>query len=379
LWRFPLGSVAVAPGGHGFGKGDEDLARWLRLWGKKRGSRMSGWWLMGQVGEAAFFGLLLLLGTVSLTTVVTWQVFWPESNVLRIGFGFWLMVIASSSFIIIGLTGFILKISRTLSSPERRSVRAKKAKRDYRRRSLMDNESSEGCLPDIQDLKDSPGVRLAYRLAEQSVQRLQLIVSALFVVAWNSLVAVLLVIAAQNFLSGKPSWFLNLLLLPFLTVSVLATHWFFRLFRVHAGIGPTAVEISDLPLLPGKTYQVYVCQYGRAVIKDLKIRLSGYEETTYQQGTDSRTERAEFASYDAMLEGAGSDENRAQVLRFPLRIEPENPLELVCQIRLPHDMMHSFHGMHNSVRWKIVVEGETPSWPVFYRSFPVVVYPLDAS
>ena len=355
------------------------MAKWFRLWGKKRGSRMSGWWLMGQVGEAAFFGGLLLMGIVSLTTVVTWQVFWPESNVLRIGFGFWLMVIASSSFIVIGLTGFVLKVSRTLSSPERRNVLAKKVKRDHRRRSMMQLEASEGSLPDVQDLKDSPGVRLAYRLAEQSGQRPQLILSALFMMAWNTLVSVLLVICTQNFLSGKPNWFLTALLVPFSGVSVVSTRWFFRLFRAHAGMGPTAVEISDLPLLPGRSYRLYVCQYGRAELLNLKIRLSGYEETTYEQGTDIRTERAEFATYDAIVEQAATEETQASPLRFPLRIEPENPLELVCQIRLPHDIMHSFHGMHNSVRWKIVVEGETPTWPLYCRSFPVVVYPLEAS
>lgn len=360
------------------------MAKWIRLWGKKRGSRMSGWWLMGQVGEAAFFGMLLLMGIVALTTVVTWQVFWPESNVLKIGFGFWLMVIASSSFIVIGLTGFVLKITGTLSSPERRNVLAKKVRKDHQRRSSLEMEVAEGCIPNVQDLKDSPGVRLAYRLAEQSGERVQLILSALFVVAWNTLVAVLLVIAAQNYLSGRPNWFLNFVLLLFLLVSAVSIRWFFGLFRAHAGFGPTAVEISDLPLLPGNAYQLYVCQYGRVELSNLTVRLSGHEETTYQQGTDIRTERAEFASYEATLdrtESGGAKATEATEttrLQFPLRIEPENPLELVCQIQLPNDMMHSFHGMHNSVRWKIIVEGETPTWPVFCRSFPVVVYPLEA-
>jgi hypothetical protein len=354
------------------------MSRWVRLWGKKRGSRLSGWWLVGQVGEAAFFGILLLLGIISLTTVVTWQVFWPESNVLSIGFGFWLMVIASSSFIVIGLTGFILKISKTLASPERRNVLARKVKDDHQRRSSTETDSSGGCVPSFQGLKDSPGVRLAYRLAEQSGERLKLILSALFLVAWNALVAVLLVIATQNVLSGTPSWFLILILIPFMIVSVISTGWFFRLFRAHAGVGPTAVEISDLPLLPGHAYQVYVCQYGKTEFSSFKVRLVGYEETTYEQGTDIRTERAEFASHDATIQDAGPDSEMPIPTDAPFRAEPENPLELVCQIQLPLDMMHSFHGMHNSVRWKIVVEGETPTWPLFYRSFPVVVYPPEA-
>ena len=348
------------------------MAKWIRLWGKKRGSRMSGWWVVGRVSEATFFGVLLLLGIVSLTTVVTWQVFWPESNILRVGFGFWLMVIASSSFIVIGLTGFSLKVIGTLASPERRNVLVAQAKRDHRRRAQGASDVAEGCLPSVQPLTDSPGVKLAYRLVDRSGDRLPLVLSALFSVAWNSLVAVLLVIAVQNWLSGTPIWFLNCLLVLFGGVSFFATRWFFRLFRKHAGIGPTAVEISDLPLLPGKTYQVYLCQYGRTEFKRLSIKLAGFEEAIYEQGTDIRTERTQFASY--LAEPIDPPATDGPILTG-LKAEPEQPLELLCQIRVPTDIMHSFHGMHNSIRWKIVVEGEVPKWPVFCRSFPVVVYP----
>lgn len=369
------------------------MVKWIRLFGKKRGSRMTGWWLVGRVGEAAFFGLLLLLGIVSLTTVVTWQVFWPESNLFRIGFGFWLMVIASSSFIVIGLTGFILKVTNTLASPERRNALATKVKREHHRRSNQDAESRNSCLPSLQALTDSPGVKLAYRLAEQSGQRLPVVLSSLFALAWNTLLAVLLVIALQNFFIGQPNWFLNAVVVPFTVVSFFSTRWFFRLLREHAGIGPTTVEISHLPLLPGKTYQVYLCQYGKTEFAWLKIRLVGFEEAIYQQGTDIRTERSEFASIEALslkanevstkgtnqTDGAVNTEGTEHTeSNVRLVADPEDPLELVCQISLPHDMMHSFYGLNNSVRWKIVVEGEASKWPTFHRSFPVVVYPRDA-
>ena len=91
---------------------------------------MSGWWVVGSVSEAAFFGMLFLLGILSLTTVVAWQLFWPKSAILQIGLGFWLLVIASSSFIVIGLTGFILQVSQTLVSRELRSTLVDNAKRE---------------------------------------------------------------------------------------------------------------------------------------------------------------------------------------------------------------------------------------------------------
>ena len=348
------------------------MAKWVRLWGKKRGTRMSGWWVVGSVSEAAFFGTLFILGILSLTTTVTWQVFWPESTILRIGFGFWLMVIASSSFIVIGLTGFILQVSRTLASPELRSALVDQAKRDHKRRAAGEAETTDKTnLPNLQELTDSPGVRLTYRLAQQSGERTPMMLCTLFATAWNSMLAVVVVLSAQNHLSGNPDWFLTLLLLPFAVVSFVATRWFFRLFRQHAGIGPTTVEISDLPLLPGGSYKLYVCQYGRARFNNLSIRLIGYEESTYQQGTDIRTERVETARFNATVL------QPADPSLLNLIAEPEKPLELDCQIRLPIDIMHSFQGQNNAVVWKIVVEGDALKWPSFCRSFPVVVYPRD--
>lgn len=347
------------------------MAKWVRLWGKKRGSRMSGWWVVGSVSEAAFFGALFLLGIVSLTIVVSGQVFWPDSTILRIGFGFWLMVIASSSFIVIGLTAFVLQVSQTLASPEMRSAMVEKAKREHQRRAATGDERPDlQHLPSLRALTDSPGVKLSYRLAIQRGETTPLVLSSLFTVAWNAMLAILAVISIQNHLSGRPDWFLTVLLLPFSIVSFFTTRWFFLSFRRQSGIGPTAVEISDLPLLPEGTYRLYVCQYGRSQFSKYAIWLVCYEETTYQQGTDVRTERVETHRIPVDPCTSGKD--------FPWVAEPEKPLEVDCQFRLPTDIMHSFQGRHNAIVWKIVIEGEARKWPSFCRNFPVVVYPRDA-
>jgi hypothetical protein len=343
------------------------VAKWLRLWGKKRGTRMSGWWVVGSVSEAAFFGSLFLLGIVTLTIVVSSQLFWPESTFLRVGFGFWLMVIASCSFIVIGLTAFILQVSQTLASPEMRSVMVDKAKREHQRRAVGDEPRDRPNLPSLQTLTDSPGVKLSYRLAIQRGDATPLLMSSLLTVAWNSMLAVLLVVAAERHFRQRPDWFLTILVIPFALIGFFCTRWFFRLFRRQSGMGPTAVEISDLPLLPGKGYELYVCQYGRATFKKYQICLIAFEETTYQQGTDVRTERVEVKRIEiepVTLNGV------------PRMIaEPEKPLEMHCQFQLPTDMMHSFQGRHNAIVWKLVIEGEVTKWPSFCRSFPVVVYP----
>ncbi len=344
------------------------MARWVRLWGKKRGTRMSGWWVVGSVSEAAFFGALFLLGIVSLTIVVSWQVFWP-TPILPVGFGFWLMVIASTSFIVIGLTAFLLQVSQTLASPEMRSALAEKAKREHKRRSDDGDRSDLQCLPSLKNFTDSPGVRLAYRLAIQRGDTMSLVLSTLFSLAWNAMLAVLVVIVVQSQLSGQRDWFLTALVVPFGAVSYFAIRWFFRIFGRLSGIGPTAVEISDLPLLPSEAYKVYLCQYGRAVFRELRVSLVAYENAIYQQGTDIRTETVEVCRIPVKIDSEKSP---------PFRSEAEKPLELDCTVRLPADIMHSFQSQHNSVTWKIVVEGSANKWPSFCRTFPVVVYPLGA-
>ncbi len=329
---------------------------------------MSGWWLVGSVGEAAFFGALFLLGIVTLTIVVSWQVFMPESTWLRPGFGFWLMVTAACSFIVIGLTAFVLQISQTLASPEMRSALASRAKQEHVRRAEGD-QASLANLPSLQSLTDSPGVKLTYRLAVQRGESTPLLLSALFTTAWNALVAVLAALAFQHFRSGDPNWFLNVLLVGFLVVSFFTTRWFFRLLRQQNRIGPTAVEIDALPLLPGGVYQLYLCQYGRTAFRELKLSLISFEETTFQQGTDVRTERREVRRIDIEM---------PEVPAKGLIADPERPLEMDCKLALPDDIMHSFQSEHNAIAWKIVVEGDAPKWPSFCRSFRVAVYPRSA-
>ncbi len=120
------------------------------------------------VGEAAFFGALFLMGIVSLSILGSRQLFWPESQIIRVGFGFWLMIFASLSFVAIGLSGLILRVVQTVASPELRSALAQQAEREHQRRSrgvtAMDELPN---TPGLRALTDSPGERLSYRLAGQ--------------------------------------------------------------------------------------------------------------------------------------------------------------------------------------------------------------------
>ena len=138
---------------------------------------------------------------------------------------------------------------------------------------------------------------------------------------------------------------------------------FARLLRHAAGIGPTLVEISDHPLLPGNRYRLFLSQSGNLRLKSIEVSLICEEEAVFRQGTNARTESREV--FRQSLHAGGS-----------AIIRPGEPLEAECDLPIPSEAMHSFRASHNQVQWKLIVHGEIVGWPGFQRSFPVVVRPL---
>lgn len=339
------------------------MPRLFRLWGKKRGHRLSGWWIVGSVGEAIFFASLFLLGVMALTLVIAWQFVAPELQVYRIGLGFWLLVIAAVSFIFIGGTGFLLRVWQLWTSDEHRLALARKASNlDLAGRGKNNDRHNTPTIPDLARITDSPGVRLAYRLPSSQSAMAVMVIGSIFILSWNSMVAVFAGIAFTAHAQGQPRWFLTLSLIPFGTAGYFASRWFFRLFRQLTGVGATTVEINELPLYPSRTYEVCIVQHGHLVFKQVRVLLLCEEEATFHQGTDLRFERKIVYSQCILEQGR-------------CRVEPGRPLELRAEFKVPGYAMHSFQSAHNAIHWKIVVEGDAKRWPSFCRNFPVIVYP----
>lgn len=339
------------------------MPRLFRLWGKKRGHRLSGWWIVGSVGEAIFFASLFLLGVMALTLVIAWQFVAPELQVYRIGLGFWLLVIAAGSFIVIGGTGFLLRVWQLWASDEHRLALARKASNlDLAGRGKGNDQPRTPTIPDLASFTDSPGVRLSYRLPASQSSMAVMVVGSIFILSWNSMVAVFAGIAFTAHAQGNPRWFLTLSLIPFATAGYFASRWFFRLFRQLTGVGATTVEINELPLYPSRTYEVCIVQHGHLVFKQVRVSLVCEEEASFHQGTDLRLERKIVYSQCILEQGR-------------CRVEPGRPLELRAEFKVPGHAMHSFQSAHNAIHWKIMVEGDAKRWPSFCRSFPVIVYP----
>lgn len=222
----------------------------------------------------------------------------------------------------------------------------------------------EACpgVPSCDDLVNSPGTILAFRLPIESGESWTLLGFGLFALLWNAVLIVLAVNAGFDLLGGRIDWLLLAILVPFLAVGIAGIVVFVRALVLATAVGTTQVEISDHPLLPGGRYEVLLGQGGAGAFTSLEMAVELEEQATFRQGTDTRTERV--VVWRAPL-GSWKD----------LQIAPGTRFEGRAEFQVPATAMHSFASEHNSVTWRVVIRGHPARWPSFTRSFPVLIYP----
>jgi hypothetical protein len=338
------------------------VARTFRLWQKKRGDRRTGSRLAGSVGEAVFFGVLFLLGTISLSTVITSQIMNPTPEVYKPGFGFWLMVLVMASFALIGGIGIVWTALHAGTSAERRSALVKHAAGIDIISDAMPTSLQYPNVPRDAYLTNSPGVKLKYRLPTEQAPVWRLALSAAILLLLTIITLVLCVITVNQHLSGRPDWFLTLFATPLIIMNLWAVRYFFSELRVQTRFGPTCVEISDHPLRPNHDCEIFVTQAGRLSLVSLVLSLVCEEEATYSQGTDIRTETRVVSRHEIFRQES-------------TRIEDGAPLECSGTLRVPREAMHSMQSGNNAIRWKLVIRGKSERSGKMKRSFPVIVYP----
>ncbi|MGB7348109.1 MAG: hypothetical protein WBD20_28040 [Pirellulaceae bacterium] len=345
------------------------MPRFPRPWSKKRGKRFASTAMRGVVGEAVFYAGLFLVGVFLLSLVLISR-FAPSrmpdasTQALTGSLSFWIFGVLSLAAIGTGVGGLIYRLSRLGTSNERRAAIANRASSIEIIGPNADDAPKLPTVPRGRTLTDSPGERQTYRLAAQRPHGSDIAGPAALALLWNSVWFVLLAVVVSGFWFGTPRWVLTGLLLPFAGIGVWSFRFFLAQLRQTAGIGPTIVEISNHPLIPGQHYRLFVSQAGRLRLRKVSVRLTCEEETFYRQGTDVRVERHEAFTQEILTERN-------------VRVDPQVPWEQQLTIDLPANAMHSFVGSHNAIRWKIVVSGEARPWPSFCQSFPVVVHPPD--
>ncbi|MCG8650407.1 MAG: hypothetical protein MI861_11280 [Pirellulales bacterium] len=342
------------------------MPRIPRPWSKKRGERIVGNAVRGVAGEVVFYALVFLVGIFGLSLVLISH-FAPHSapdvpsGALESNLSFWIFGILSVAAIASGATGLIFRLMRVGASSERRSVMASRAGSIEVIGPTPEDGPRLPHVPRGRLLTDSPGERLTYRLAADKPEG-GIAGPATLALLWNSVWFVLLAVVVSGYWYGQPRNILAGLLIPFGGIGIWSFRFFLSQLRQHAGVGSTIVEISDHPLYPGQAYRIFVSQMGKLQLQRLKIQLTCEEETFFRQGTDVRVER--YVAFTKVLH-----KERDVV------VDPKQPWEQQLTLDLPENVMHSFVGSHNAIRWKIDVIGEARPWPSFCRSFPVVVHP----
>lgn len=217
-------------------------------------------------------------------------------------------------------------------------------------------------LPPIDDITDSPGIRLAYRLPMIDSPAWTLCVLAIVTLAWNAGCVLFLTVAACSFLQTVGDWLFLCYLLPFVLVGLwLITHTFIQ-FRNATALGPTLVEIEKFPLIPGQPVRIFLSQGGEQPILWLNVILLCEEEVVFTHGTNTRREKQRV--YQRLIFGEES-----------MEVTPEKEFQVEFPLEIPLGSMHSFAAPRNQLNWRILIQGKMENFPMFERSFPLIVYP----
>jgi hypothetical protein len=287
----------------------------------------------------------------------------PGVAVLQRGCDWWtaLWFLVPVSFIVLGGGGLMYSVLHFGASAERRSAIAQRARLD-----LFENPEAQQAehpnVPDASLVTDSRGMRLAYRLPIAAADAWFIFFLGFGTVMWNVITGLVVTGAVAALRPGAAFWGPVFGLAPMVLIGLgLLVYFVYRLL-VASGIGPTLVEISDHPLLPGHRYRLFLSQSGRFRLKSLEVLLVSEEEATYRQGTNRRTETRRVWKSEVCR----SDD---------VEIRPGQPLEIECDLDIPARAMHSFQADHNAVNWMLIVEGKPRRWPRYRRPFPLVVFP----
>jgi hypothetical protein len=289
----------------------------------------------------------------------------PGAVVLQRGYNWWMWLLAlllPGALVAFGGAGLLRAYGRWGKSEEHHAAAAVRGPRVDPLSEAVVGGPGHPAIPSCDDLVNSPGTILRYRLPIDSPENWTLLGFGLFAMLWNAILAVFAVQAGIDLIGGRWDWLLGALLLTFAAVGVAAVVVFVRRLVLATAVGPTQVEIADHPLLPGGEYDVLLAQAGTVPFQELAMSLEMEERATFRQGTDTRSERA-------------------VVWRQPIHawrdvtLAPGTRFEARARVRVPPAAMHSFASEHNSVRWMIVVHGAPARWPAFRRVFPVVVFP----
>jgi hypothetical protein len=181
----------------------------------------------------------------------------------------------------------------------------------------------------------------------------------IFALFWNWIVSVFVVNLVGDAWGGAwVLWLFVLFLVPFVGIGLFLIGLVVRQLMALANPVPQ-LTVNRGAFAPGDTLELSWQFEGRRTrLQSVRLFLEGREEATYRRGTDTKTDREVFATFEiAATSGLSAG-------------EPAH-----AKLRLPERMMHSFKADNNRIVWSLRVKGEVPRWPDVDEAFELLIVP----
>jgi len=217
-------------------------------------------------------------------------------------------------------------------------------------------------IPDPTSINDSPGTHLTYRLPISQIFIIRIIGLSLLCVFWNVIAWIVLFSVFLGNTENPSSLVSRVFAVLFFLLGLGVIVWVINLAISALGVGATLLELSDHPIIPGRSYRLYLMQLGKFHIQDFSVAIVCEEIARFRQGTDTITTRKEVFS-------------KTLFQKTDFETQPDTPLVEEMRFSLPYGAMHSFFTEHNEIRWKISVQVDIVNWPNLNRNCPIIVRP----
>lgn len=128
-------------------------------------------------------------------------------------------------------------------------------------------------------------------------------------------------------------------------------------------LGTPEPMMSAVLLRRGDTLQIHYKQPVKrnVTLKSLTFTLVLQESATYDQGTNTVTER-----YDQVIN---------QIADFDVMLYREQGVDRQLSFEIPDNAMHSFSAYRNKLEWYLRVQMDIPNFPDYHRHYKLQVLP----
>ena len=337
--------------------------KWFSVGLRALSRRSRNWW--SGVIDASVASFLIVLGVIFLVGTVTSNVLnqSPTSFYTQLLY-FVLQPLLAVAILAIGVFWLSKVIWRVAASAERRdSIVSKAGELEF----LKEVRRQASDLPTVPMLASGPyeGQHFKFQFTASRRSLWGLATAGILCLLFAIIVAVLVVTAFVKWNMGRTDWIAGMLAIPISFAMIWSFIRFVRQLLKVVSVGPTRLELENFPVVPGTTNEVFLSQSGRLRLNYLDVLLVCVEEATFNQGTNTVTQR-EQVYCERLFRKRG------------LNLAPRQPFESKFQFQIPSGAMHSFQSSSNRVTWQIEVRGQIKGFPLVTRIYEIIVVPTTS-